>query len=86
MSFDAWIVAFGLSRLLQELQIVESNASYLVLVAVGAIDIWLLYRFFSGAQQENTGAYRAHLGGIPSGPVITAGLRCFGRPRRLSPT
>ena len=35
MSFDAWIVAFGLSRLLQELQIVESNASYLVLVAVG---------------------------------------------------
>ena len=57
MSFDAWIVAFGLSRLLQELQIVESNAAYLVLVAVGAIDIWLLYRFFSGAQQENTGAY-----------------------------
>ena len=36
MSFDAWVVAFGLSRLLQELQIVESNASYLVLVAVGA--------------------------------------------------
>ena len=57
MSFDAWIVAFGLSRLLQELQIVNSNASYLVLVAVGTIDIWLLYRFFSGAQQENTGAY-----------------------------
>ena len=50
MSFDAWIVAFGLSRLLQELQIVDSNASYLVLVAVGTIDIWLLYRFFSGAQ------------------------------------
>ena len=40
-----------------ELQIVDSNASYLVLVAVGTIDIWLLYRFFSGAQQENGGAY-----------------------------
>jgi len=49
MSFDAWIVAFGLSRLLQELKIVESNASYLVMVVVGAIDIWLLYRFFSGS-------------------------------------
>jgi uncharacterized membrane protein YfcA len=47
MSFDAWIVAFGLSRLLQELQMVTSDAAYLVLVAVGAIDIWLLYRFFN---------------------------------------
>jgi uncharacterized membrane protein YfcA len=46
MSFDAWVVAFGLSRLLQELGIVESNAAYLVLVGVGALDIWLLYRFF----------------------------------------
>ena len=47
MSFDAWIVAFGLSRLLQELRLVESTASYLVLIGVGALDIWLLYRFFS---------------------------------------
>src|SRR5262245_1586616 len=46
MSFDAWIVAFGLSRLTQELGLVESNASYLVLVGVGLIDIYLLYRFF----------------------------------------
>ena len=49
MSFDAWIVAFGLSRLLQELGLVDSNASYLVLVGVGALDIWLLYRFFHTA-------------------------------------
>jgi uncharacterized membrane protein YfcA len=47
MSFDAWIVAFGLSRLLQELRLVESNAAYLVLIGVGALDIWLLYRFFA---------------------------------------
>jgi hypothetical protein len=46
MSFDAWVVGFGLSRLLQELTIVESNAAYLVLAAVGALDAWLLYRFF----------------------------------------
>src|SRR5688572_2130596 len=47
MSFDAWIVAFGLSTLLKDLHLVESNAAYLVLVAVGLLDTWLLYRFFS---------------------------------------
>ena len=47
MSFDAWVVGFGLSRLLQELMIVESNAAYLLLAAVGLLDGWLLYRFFS---------------------------------------
>ena len=47
MSFDAWVVAFGLSRLLNELRLVDGPASYLVLVGVGLLDIWLLYRFFS---------------------------------------
>jgi len=49
MSFDAWVVAFGLSTLLRELRLVESGAAYLVLVAVGLLDIWLLYRFFRGS-------------------------------------
>ena len=58
MSFDAWIVAFGLSRLLQELGLVQSNAAYLVLVGVGALDIYLLYRFFSvhGAASDTVAA------------------------------
>ena len=47
MSFDAWVVAFGVSRLLNELRLVDGYASYLVLVGVGLLDIWLLYRFFS---------------------------------------
>ena len=47
MSFDAWIVGFGLSTLLQSLGLVVSNFAYLVLVAVGLLDSWLLYRFFS---------------------------------------
>jgi len=47
MSFDAWIVGFGLSTLLKDLDLVQSNAAYLVLVAVGVLDTWLLYRFFS---------------------------------------
>jgi uncharacterized protein len=47
MSFDAWVVAFGLSTLLKDLKLVESNAAYLVLVFVGLLDTWLLYRFFA---------------------------------------
>ena len=46
LSFDAWIVAFGLSRLLNELQLVDSRAAYLVLAVVALFDIWL-YRFFT---------------------------------------
>ena len=47
MSFDAWIVAFGISTLFRALHIVESQAAYLVMAVVGAIDACLLYRFFS---------------------------------------
>lgn len=47
MSFDAWIVAFGISRLLNELSLVQGRPAYLVLLGVGLIDVWLLYRFFS---------------------------------------
>ena len=47
MSFDAWIVGFGLSTLLKDLKLVESNLAFLVLVAVGVVDSVLLYRFFT---------------------------------------
>jgi uncharacterized protein len=47
MSFDAWIVGFGLASLMKELRLVESNLAYLLLVAVGILDTWLLYRFFA---------------------------------------
>jgi hypothetical protein len=47
MSFDAWIVGFGLSGVLRQLHLVESNKAYLLFVAVALLDIWLLYRFFS---------------------------------------
>jgi hypothetical protein len=47
MSFDAWVVGFGLSRLLNELGLVAGPAAYTVLVVTALIDTWLLYRFFS---------------------------------------
>jgi uncharacterized membrane protein YfcA len=47
MSFDAWIVGFGISTVLRDLRIVEGPAAYLVMVAVIAIDAALLVRFFA---------------------------------------
>jgi uncharacterized membrane protein YfcA len=51
MSFDAWVVGFGISTVLRSLGLVESGAAYSVLAAVLVVDGWLLYRFFSGARQ-----------------------------------
>jgi uncharacterized membrane protein YfcA len=47
MSFDAWVVGFGISTLLQSLGLVQSNLAFLVLICVGLLDTWLLYRFFT---------------------------------------
>ena len=46
MSFDAWVVGFGISTLLRQLHVIETDAAFSVLAAVGVLDIWLLYRFF----------------------------------------
>ena len=47
MSFDAWVVGFGVSTVFRELKIVPGPTAYLFLLSVIAIDIVLLYRFFS---------------------------------------
>jgi hypothetical protein len=47
MSFDAWIVAFGLATLTKDLRLVESNLAYLLVAAVGVLDGVMLYRFFT---------------------------------------
>jgi uncharacterized protein len=46
MSFDAWIVGYGVSTLLRQLHLIETGAAFSVLAAVGVLDTWLLYRFF----------------------------------------
>jgi uncharacterized membrane protein YfcA len=47
MSFDAWIVAFGLSKLLTDLAIAQASRAFLVLIGTIVLDAWLMYRFFS---------------------------------------
>lgn len=47
MSFDAWVVGFGLSRVLIELELVPSPQAYGFMAATFLIDFYLLYLFFT---------------------------------------
>ena len=46
MSFDAWVVGFGLSRVLIELKLMEAPWAYSVMAAAALVDVYLLYVFF----------------------------------------
>ena len=56
MSFDAWVVGFGLSRVLIELNLMQSPWAYSVMAATILVDVCLLYLFFTG---HRTAAERA---------------------------
>src|ERR1700738_4184997 len=47
MSFDAWVVGFGLSRVLIDLNLMESPWAYSVMAVTILIDAYLLYIFFT---------------------------------------
>jgi uncharacterized membrane protein YfcA len=47
MSFDVWIVGFGLSKVLIDLKLASGAGAYSVLFAAILIDAWLLFMFFS---------------------------------------
>jgi uncharacterized membrane protein YfcA len=63
MSFDAWVVGFGISTLLRQLHVIETDAAFSVLAGVAVLDIWLLYRFFRNQTLETVaaGPQPAHL-------------------------
>jgi uncharacterized protein len=50
MSFDAWVVGFGLSRVLIELGLMASPEAYGFMAATIVIDVYLLYLFFTARQ------------------------------------
>jgi uncharacterized protein len=56
MSFDAWVVGYGISTLLRQLRVIETGAAFSVLAAVGLVDAWLLYRFFRKQSVETVAA------------------------------
>jgi len=47
MSFDVWVVSFGLSRVLADLKIIAAPANYSVMVGAMLLDAYLLYVFFA---------------------------------------
>jgi len=63
MSFDAWVVGFGISTLLQRLQVVEGQAAFSVMAAVVLIDAALLYRFFTAGRTPSAAAIPGTMAG-----------------------
>jgi hypothetical protein len=54
MSFDAWVVGFGFSRVLIELKLIPSPWAYSVMAGTIFIDMYLLYIFFTIKQTALT--------------------------------
>lgn len=48
MSFDAWVVGFGLSRVLIDLALIASPMAYSIWLAVVVVDLYLLSLYFRG--------------------------------------
>jgi hypothetical protein len=46
MSFDVWVVGFGLSRTLITLKLAQSPAAYAAMAVAAGADLILLYAFF----------------------------------------
>lgn len=59
MSFDAWIIGFGLSRVLPKVNLTPDGGATLVFAGVVLIDLMLLYRFFSRRSARGTFANSA---------------------------
>ncbi len=53
MSFDAWIVGFGVSTVLRDIKLVAGPEAYLFLLGVTILDGVLLYRFFSAHSRQS---------------------------------
>lgn len=52
MSFDAWVVGFGLSRAFIEQNLLPSPTAYIALAVAAGIDLYLLRQFFQGRGPE----------------------------------
>jgi uncharacterized membrane protein YfcA len=59
MSFDAWVVGFGLSRVLLELKLAQGSVAYGPLVLAAVLDACLLYIFFAARGAQNSARARA---------------------------
>ncbi|MGY3443039.1 sulfite exporter TauE/SafE family protein [Bradyrhizobium sp. USDA 4473] len=72
MSFDAWIVGFGLTRVLIELDLVRSSWAYSVMSATILIDLCLLYSFFTTHGPTRSERRSRRLNDVGGPPVSNA--------------
>jgi uncharacterized protein len=56
MSFDAWVVGFGLSRVLIELNLMQSPWAYSVMAGAILVDVYLLYTYFTVRRASLSGS------------------------------
>jgi hypothetical protein len=59
MSFDVWVVGFGLSRVLIDLGLARGALAYAPLALSIVVDAYLLYVFFSKRNEAKHGFARA---------------------------
>ena len=64
MSFDAWVVGFGLSRVLVELNLMASPWAYSIMAATILIDLCLLYTFFMARRAPANPSHAVDLRGL----------------------
>src|SRR5438552_6430480 len=72
MSFDAWVVGFGLSRVLIDLKLIESPWAYGVMALTTLIDTYLLYLFFT---VQKAASMRSQTLWAPQTPSDKGGLQ-----------
>lgn len=54
MSFDSWIVAFGLARLWVSLHVFPAKIAYGMMAAVISVDGYLLFHYFKGKRKKES--------------------------------
>ena len=59
MSFDVWVVGFGLSRVLVDLKLAHGALAYGPMALAIVLDIYLLYVFFSNRSEAKSSLARA---------------------------
>jgi mannitol-specific phosphotransferase system IIBC component len=59
MSFDVWVVGFGLSRVLIDLKLAHGALAYGPMALAIVLDIYLLYVFFSNRSEAKSSLARA---------------------------
>ena len=80
MSFDVYVVAFGLARALTELKLVDSPVAYSIMALAILVDTYLLYAFFTARKRH---AMPAEVTPIPA-PAMSISPVAFGVARGMS--